>query len=125
VTMQDHRGEAGLLVLLGLVLLVSTLAAMASDKRAEKPYALIFGTVYGPDYRPVYGVRVKIRRADQEKARWELYSDHQGEFAQRVPAGAADYVVWAEPEGKHAPTAEAKIHVENDERVDIGLHLGK
>ena len=125
MTMHDHRGQAGLLVLLGLVLLASTLAAMASDKRAEKPYALIFGTVYGPDYRHVYGVRVKIRRADQKKARWELYSDHQGEFAQRVPAGAADYVVWAEPEGKHAPTAEAKIHVENDERVDIGLHLGK
>jgi len=125
VTTRDHRGRGWLLVLLGLMLLAATLAAMASDKRAEKPYALIFGTVYGPDYRPAYGVRVKIRRADQKKARWDLYSDHQGEFAQRVPAGAADYVVWAEPEGKHAPTAEAKVHVQNDERVDIGLHLTK
>jgi len=122
VTTRERRGQGGLLALL---LLASTLAAMASDKRAEKPYALIFGTVYGPDYRPAYGVRVKIRRADQKKARWDLYSDHQGEFAQRVPAGAADYVVWAEPEGKHAPTAEAKVHVQNDKRVDIGLHLTK
>jgi len=126
VTSPERRGRGGLLVLLGRALLASTLAAaMASDKRAEKPYALIFGTVYGPDYRPAYGVRVKIRRADQKKARWELYSDHQGEYAQRVPAGAADYVVWAEPEGKHVPTAEAKVHVQNDERVDIGLHLTK
>ena len=125
MTTRERRGRGRLLVLLSLVLLASTLAALASGKRAEKPHALIFGTVYGPDYRPAYGVRVKIRRADQKKAQWELYSDHQGEFAQRVPAGAADYIVWAEPEGKHAPTAEAKVHVQNDERVDIGLHLSK
>ncbi len=123
MTTREHRGRGWLLVLLGLMLVAATLAAMASDKRAEKPYALIFGTVWDSDYHPVYGVRVKIRRADQKKARWELYSNHQGEFAQRVPAGAADYVIRAEPEGKHAPAAEAKVHVENDERVDIGLHL--
>jgi len=96
---------------------------LASEKHAEKPYALIFGTVYAPDERPAYGVRVKIRRADQKKAQWELYSDHRGEFAQRVPAGAADYIVWAEPADKHAAKPEVKVHVENDERVDIGLHL--
>jgi hypothetical protein len=106
-----------------LVLLGAAAAVLASEKRAEKPYALIFGTVYSPDNRPAYGVRVRIRRAEQKKARWELYSDHQGEFAQRVPAGAADYVVWAEPEGNHAPRTEVKVHVENDERVNIGLHL--
>jgi len=105
VTTPERRGRGGLLVPLGLVLLASTVAAMASEKRAEKPYALIFGTVYVPDYRSVYGVRVKIRRADQKKARWELYSDHQGEFAQRVPADTADYILWAEPQGKRAPTA--------------------
>jgi hypothetical protein len=53
-------------------------------------------------------VRVKIRRADQKQAHWELYSDHQGEFAQRVPAGAADYLVWAEPEGRRVPTADPR-----------------
>ncbi len=125
MTTPERRGRGGLLVLLGLVLLASALAAWASERRAEKPYALIFGTVYAANNRPAYGVRVKIRRADRKKAQWELYSDHQGEFAQRVPAGAADYVVWAQPGDKHAPTAEAKVHVENDERVDIGLHLTK
>jgi hypothetical protein len=113
------------LVLLSLALLAAAAAATASEKRAEKPYALIFGTVYAPDNRPAYGVRVKIRRADQKKARWELYSDHQGEFAQRVPAGTADYVVWAEPDGNHAAKAKAEVHVQNDERVDVGLHLSK
>jgi hypothetical protein len=96
----------------------------------RKPYALIFGTVWGPDNRPVYGVHVKIRRSDHKKAKWELYSDHQGEFAQRVPAGKADYVVWADLKGfkllngnKLQPGEEVTVHIEGDERQDIGLHL--
>jgi hypothetical protein len=124
VTTPEPRGRGRRLVLLGLVLL-AVAAARASEKRPEKPYALIFGTVYAPDNRPAYGVRVKIRRADQKQAHWELYSNHQGEFAQRVPADAADYLVWAEPKGRRTPTAKIKVHVQNDERMDVGLHLTK
>ena len=72
-------------------------------------------------------MKIKIRRADEKKARWELYSDLRGEFAQRVPAGAADYVVRAEPEQKkHAPRFapdEVRVHIEGEERHDISLHL--
>jgi hypothetical protein len=106
-----------------------TSAAFARDKAQEKKadirkdYALIFGTVWDKDSRPVYGVTVKIRRADQKKAKWELTSDHNGEFAQRVPAGAADYVVWAELPKHKGRVAETKVHIDNDERTDIGLHL--
>jgi hypothetical protein len=88
------------------------------------PYALIFGTVWSPDNRPVYGVRVKLRRADEKKFRWEASSDHRGEFAIRVPAAKADYVLL--PDLKHAkdrPLTETRIHVEADERIDIGVHL--
>jgi hypothetical protein len=106
------------------------LAAPASKLKATDPYALIFGTVWGPDDRPVYGVHVKIRRASEKKARWELYSDHAGEFAQRVPAGEADYVVWADLKGVKTTDGqtfhlaqEVTIHVEYDERVDMSLHL--
>ena len=98
--------------------------------KPDQPYALIFGTVWGPDDRPLYGVKVKIRRAQDKKPKWELYSNHTGEFAQRIQAGKADYVVWADlkdfksTEGKpwHL-VREIPVHVENDERVDIGLHL--
>ena len=116
----------GLLVLaMLLVVRVSSLgAAPAQEKHKEKPYALIFGTVFGPDARGVAGVKVKIRRSDQKKAKWELYSDRRGEFAQRVPAGKADYVVWADLKGpKDQSRQEVTVHVENEERVDIGLHL--
>jgi hypothetical protein len=107
-------------------LLAPLLAQPAAPPREDprKAYALIFGTVYAPDDRPAYGVKVKIRRAGEKKARWELYSDHRGEFAQRLPTGSADYVVWAEVPGpKDQPKPEVKVHIENDERVDISLHL--
>jgi len=96
----------------------------------KKPYALIFGTVWGPDGRPVYGVPVKIRRANEKKAKWQLQSDHRGEFAQRLPAGKAEYVVWADfKESKSlngkklTPGEPVTVHIEGDERTDIGLHL--
>jgi hypothetical protein len=102
----------------------------APSARSEKPYALIFGTVWGPDDRPIYGIRVKIRRSSDKKPKWELISNHTGEFAQRVPAGKADYVVWADLKGvklanggKLQPGPEVPVHIEYDERTDIGLHL--
>jgi hypothetical protein len=104
--------------------------ARAGEPEKEKPYALIFGTVWDPGGHAVYGVRVKIRRAGQKKPHWELYSNHAGEFAQRVPAGQADYVVWADlkdyklPSGKHLHAGPGvTVHIANDERADLGLHL--
>jgi len=121
------------LLICGLPGLNCPLPASASPaKHKEKPYALIFGTVWGPDDLPVYGVTVKIRRAKDKprKVRWELYSDHHGEFAQRVPAGESDYVIWADLKGVKSADGtplrlvqEVTVHVYNDEREDTGLHL--
>jgi len=101
-----------------------------TQKQHQKPYALIFGTVWGPDDLPVYGVKIKIRREDEKKPHWEQYSNHNGEFAQRVPAGKADYVIQADLKGYRStdgrqlrPGEEIKVHVDNDERVDTSLHL--
>ena len=106
-------------------------AAAASDKlKPTDHYALIFGTVWGPDDHPVYGVRVYIRRLPNKKPKWQLSSDHAGEFAQRVPAAKCDYVVGADLKGVKTTDGqrlrlaqEVTVHVEYDERVDIGLHL--
>jgi len=117
-------------VFLLVAALLLPFVAAAGERPKEKPYALIFGTVWGPDGHGLYGVKVKIRRASEKKARWELYSDHAGEFAQRVPTGKADYVVWADVKsyklasGKHLQRGpDATVHIDNDERADIGLHL--
>lgn len=132
----SFRNSPGLLFLLFLSLLSLRLAPLAGAASGPKklkpndPYALIFGTVWGPDNHPAYGVKVLIRRASDKKPGWVLYSDHRGEFAQRVAAGKNDYLVGADlkgvktAEGKavHLPE-EVPVHVEYDERVDIGLHL--
>ena len=103
-----------------------------AEPAKPKPYALIFGTVFDADVHALYAVKVKIRRASDKdkKARWELYSNHMGEFAQRVPPGPADYVVWADVKGyklddghRLRPGEEVKVHIDGDERSDIGLHL--
>lgn len=102
----------------------------ARDRSKLERHALIFGTVWGPDDRALPGVEVKIRRSDQKKARWDLRSNARGEFEIAVPAGRADYVIWAVTSGYKLPgnkhlqrSPEVTVHVENDERADTGLHL--
>jgi hypothetical protein len=122
---------ASRMAVLGLCLWAMCLAssAAAADNKREKPYAVIFGTVWGPDDHPLYGVRIRIRREGEKKARWDLYSDHNGEFAQHVPAGKQDYVIWADLKHRKAENhnplhgEEVKVHIDGDERVDTGLHL--
>ncbi len=123
---------SSLVALFVTALVVVTAPANALGSERPKPYALIFGTVWDPDGHTLYGVKVKIRLASDnpKKVRWELYSNHTGEFAQRVPAGTVDYIVWADVKGyklpsgrKLKPGAEVTAHIDNDERCDIGLHL--
>jgi len=96
----------------------------ANSTNPNKDYALIFGTVWGPDSHPVAGVLIRIRRASEKKFRWEQVSNHTGEFAQRVPVGKEDYVVQADiktPKG--VPKPEVTAHVDGNERQDVGIHL--
>ena len=119
-------------LILIFLLMPSLSRPLLSQHTKEKPYALIFGTVWGPDDLPVYGVTVRIRRASDKpkKVRWEVYSDHHGEFAQRVPAGERDYIVTADL--KHVKSADGRplrlvqevtVHIYAEEREDTGLHL--
>ncbi len=94
------------------------------QNRKIQPYAVISGTVFDARQMSVYGVKVKIRRSDEKKAKWELYSDHSGEFAQRVPPGPADYVVWAEVKtAKGQARPEKTVHIYGDELRTVFLHL--
>jgi hypothetical protein len=106
-----------------LLLWVSACAVPAACSAKPAPYGLIFGTLWGPGERPLYGVRLKLRRASEKRFRWEALSDHRGEFAIRVPAAKADYVLVPDLKYAKDKLSETRIHVENDERVDIGVHL--
>ena len=139
-TPRPHQGPRfRISTFLGFVLTLTFLpglipppVSVAQQVKPGQPYALIFGTVWGPDNHPAYGITVRIRRSTDKpkKVRWELHSDHHGEFAQRVPAGEADYIVSADLKGVKTTDGrpvhlaqDVTVHVYNDEREDIGLHL--
>lgn len=118
------------IVLACIVFSFVTKSPLQAQHRVPPDYALIFGTVWGPDDRPVYGVIVKIRRVGDKKARWVVHSNHLGEFEQRVPVGKQDYLISADLRGyknslyKHLqPGPEVTVHIDGNERVDTGLHL--
>ena len=50
-----------------IVLMIST-PVQGRQRPQPNDYALIFGTVWGPGHRPVYGVKVKIRKAGDQKS---------------------------------------------------------
>jgi hypothetical protein len=53
-------------------------------------------------------------------------SDRHGEFAQRVPVGADDYIIEADvktPKGQPKPQTE--VHIDDNERKDVSVHLSK
>lgn len=115
---------------LGLLVVCSSSIAEKGDIR--KHYGLIFGTAYGPDDRPLYGMRIQIHPVDKKHPSWELVSDHRGEFAQRVPPGPADYLISGEGEllltengkpRKRKFKAEAQVHITAEERQDVSLHF--
>ncbi len=125
------------LCLLVLFSLHSSFAEKDKDKDLRKHFGLIFGTAYGPDDRPVYGVKIEIHPVGQKHPNWELFSDHRGEFAQRVPPGPSDYLITGqveifplengEPQKKKKKKlkAEKTIHIQAEERQDVGLHLAE
>jgi hypothetical protein len=120
--MRSNRLSRVALLLL-LAMLAQPIASADKKPTSKQPYSLIFGTVFGPNAQPVRGVKIKIRRSGEKKP-IELTSDARGEFAYRFPAGAADYVIWADLKDKQAAQkTEVKVHVENDERQDVTLHL--
>jgi hypothetical protein len=113
-----------LLAVACLLLAGSWVLLAAQDKKPLADYALIYGTVWGPNNLPVAGIPVTIRRSIDKKPKWELVSDRRGEFAQRVPPGKDEYVVQANiktPKGQ--PKPEVKVQIDNNERQDVGLHL--
>ena len=111
-------------LLMAVLLLSMVIPGYTASPQTRKDYALIFGTVWNTKNEPAYGIPIRIRRANEKKARWDLLSDHRGEFAQRVPTGAQDYIIWADIKvGKGKAKPETKVHIDNDERVDVSLHL--
>ena len=131
--MSTDRRRFAFATALWLTLLgIGSLACAAFDGK-QKDYGLLFGTAFGPDERPMYGVKVTIRPVGKKHPTYDLLSDHRGEFAQRLPPGPCDYLVTGEVEitpiengkaqkKKHLK-GEATVHLDGQERRDFSLHM--
>ncbi len=103
------------------VLLLCGLLSSAAGKKPE-PYAVVAGTVFREDGFSLPGASVTLLPKDAPKGKkLEAMSDARGEFAFRVPAGAAAYVVKAARKGFQPAEKEASVSGEG--RVDVTLIL--
>src|SRR6266478_4820442 len=102
-------------------LLLCGLLSSAAGKKPE-PYAVVAGTVFREDGFSLPGASVTLLPKDAPKGKkLEAVSDARGEFAFRIPAGAAAYVVKAARKGFQPAEKEASVSGEG--RVDVTLIL--
>lgn len=69
-----------------------------SEKSKKQKYShandfLITGTVFNQKGYAFPGVRLKIRRSNEKKFRWDDFTNSRGDFAVRVPKGSEYEVV--------------------------------
>lgn len=102
---------------------VSTLAANASAQSSSNSHAhdfVIFATVFSAQGFALPGARVRVRRADEKKFRWEAMSDHRGELGIRVKQDA-EYELTVEARGYRPQTR--KIDAREGNRQDLTLQM--
>ncbi len=104
------------------IVLVSllVLSGVAAAQKAGQAYAVVVGTVFYEDGRLVRNAKVEVKQKEGRK-RWESSTNMEGEFAVRLPAGKAVYIVEAQAPGQAPDRKEVEITA--DERVDLVLHL--
>ena len=94
----------------------SSLARKSKHSHADD--LLIRGTVFNERGLSLQGVKLRIRRSDQKKPRWETYTNSRGEFAVRVPKGP-DYEIAAESKG----FARQSQPINGQSEENIVLHM--
>ena len=95
-------------------------AQSSSSSRMHAHDFVLFATVFTDKGFTLYGARIRLRREEEKKFRWEAMSDHQGEFAFRVPQGA-EYEMTVEAKGFKTQTV--KVDATEDTRTDLTVHM--
>ncbi len=118
----DRRRIITLLVLVWIAGAVSVAASAGSQ---DKPNShahdfVIFATVFTGQGFALPGARVRVRRADEKKFRWEAMSDRRGELGIRVKQGA-EYELTVEARGFQPQTR--KIDARDGNREDLTLQM--
>lgn len=111
-------------VLWGCVLLL--FAAGLPPLKGDAPHAVVAGTVFRENgfSLPGAAVALAVKEAPgvpKKMKKLQSVSDSRGEFAFRVPPGAATYVVRASLKGFQSVEKEASVS--GEERVEVTLVL--
>jgi Carboxypeptidase regulatory-like domain len=109
-----------LVILLGAASAPAAPAAAQSSSNSHARDFLIFATVFNSQGFALPGARVRVRRADEKKFRWEAVSDHQGELGIRVQQDA-EYELTVEAHGFQPQTR--KVDARDGNREDLTLRL--
>lgn len=110
------------LVWLGGATLFCTPAAAQQTSGSHAHDFVIFATVFTDQGFALPGARVRVRRTDENKPKWEATSDRRGEFAVRVPEGA-EYEMSIEA-GGFKPEIR-KIDAREEARADLAIRMEK
>ena len=103
--------------------MVSAPEAHAGAQSSSKSHAndfLIFATVFTEQGFALPGARVRVRRADEKKFRWEAMSDRRGELGIRVKQDA-EYELTIEARGFKPQTR--KVDAREGDREDLTLRM--
>ena len=95
----------------------------AGDEKQNNSHAhdfVIFADVYTDRGFALPGAKVRVRRSDERKFRWEAISDTRGELGVRVKQGA-EYELTIEARGFKAQTRKIDARAGNREELTIQM----
>jgi hypothetical protein len=121
--LNNMRSMITLLALVWTAGAISVPIAAASSQKQTNSHAhdfVIFATVFSEQGFALPGARVRVRRADEQKFRWEAMSDRRGELGIRVKQGA-EYELIIEARGFKPQTR--KIDAREGDREDLTLQM--
>jgi len=111
---------AGLVWLAGAATVFAPASGAQNSSGSHARIFVIFATVFNDHGFTLTGARVRVRRSDEKKFRWEAVSDHQGELAFRVPPGE-EYEMTVEARGFKTQTR--KIDTREDNQTDLTIRM--
>src|SRR6266851_2727746 len=121
-----HPNEGGrvaqALTLLLLMAIPAGFVQAASQKQTHSHADdfLIFATLFDGRGFALPGAKVRVRRADETKFRWEAISDRRGELGIRVKQGA-EYEVTIEARGFQAQTRHVNAREGTQEELTVQM----
>jgi len=95
-------------------------AQSSSSSKSHTRDFLIFATVFTDRGFALPGARVRVRRLEEKKFRWEGMSDSRGELGIRVKQGA-EYELTVEARGFKPQTR--KVDATDDNRQDLTIQM--